>query len=90
LWLGTAPLVSGLIGYALGLRHGDPFGIAFFSHQPVVHRRLRRSDFDAMGSYDAAWKISVIGVTAGIAQMFMDAKPTPNGGRCGRKITTGK
>jgi len=31
-----------------------------------------------MGSYDLAWQIGVaIGVSAGIAQLFMDDRPTP-------------
>jgi len=33
--------------------------------------------FDAMGNYDMAWKIGVaIGLSAGIAQMFMPTEPT--------------
>jgi predicted MFS family arabinose efflux permease len=81
LWLGTAPLVSGLIGHIFGLRYMATLsGVAFFSHQlgSFVGAWGGGLLFDAMGSYDLAWKIGVaIGLAAGVGQMFMDAKPTP-------------
>lgn len=81
LWLGTAPLVSGLIGHIFGLRYMATLsGIAFFSHQlgSFVGAWGGGLLFDALGSYDLAWKIGVgIGLAAGIGQMFMDAKRTP-------------
>jgi len=81
LWLGTAPLVSGLIGHIFGLRYMATLsGVAFFSHQlgSFVGAWGGGLLFDAMGSYDLAWKIGVaIGLSAGVGQMFMDAKPTP-------------
>jgi predicted MFS family arabinose efflux permease len=81
LWLGTAPLVSGLIGQIFGLRYMATLsGVAFFSHQvgSFVGAWGGGLLFDAMGSYDLAWKIGVaIGVSAGIAQLFMDDRPTP-------------
>ncbi len=81
LWLGTAPLVSGLIGQIFGLRYMATLsGIAFFSHQlgSFVGAWGGGLIFDAMGNYDLAWKIGVaIGLSAGIAQMFMDDRPTP-------------
>ncbi|MSP98191.1 MAG: MFS transporter [Betaproteobacteria bacterium] len=80
LWLGTAPLVSGLIAQIFGLRYMATLsGLAFFSHQlgSFVGAWGGGLLFDALGSYDLAWKIGVaIGVSAGIAQMFMDSKPT--------------
>lgn len=80
LWLGTAPLVSGLIGHIFGLRYMATLsGVAFFSHQlgSFVGAWGGGLLFDAMGSYDLAWKIGVaIGLAAGIGQMFMDARPT--------------
>ncbi|OGA14780.1 MAG: MFS transporter [Betaproteobacteria bacterium RIFCSPLOWO2_02_FULL_63_19] len=80
LWLGTAPLVSGLIGHIFGLRYMATLsGVAFFSHQlgSFVGAWGGGLLFDAMGSYDLAWKIGVaIGLMAGIGQMFMDARPT--------------
>jgi predicted MFS family arabinose efflux permease len=81
LWLGTAPLVSGLIGQIFGLRYMATLsGIAFFSHQlgSFIGAWGGGLLFDAMGNYELAWKIGVaIGLAAGIAQMFMDDKPTP-------------
>ena len=81
LWLGTAPLVTGLIGHIFGLRYMATLsGVAFFSHQlgSFVGAWGGGLLFDATGSYDVAWKIGVaIGLAAGVGQMFMDAKPTP-------------
>ena len=81
LWLGTAPLVSGLIGQIFGLRYMATLsGIAFFSHQvgSFVGAWGGGLLFDAMGNYDLAWKVGVaIGLAAGIGQMFMSDKPTP-------------
>ena len=80
LWLGTAPLVSGLIGQIFGLRYMATLsGVAFFSHQlgSFIGAWGGGLLFDATGSYDLAWKIGVaIGLLAGIGQMFMDARPT--------------
>jgi predicted MFS family arabinose efflux permease len=80
LWLGTAPLVSGLIGHIFGLRYMATLsGVAFFSHQlgSFIGAWGGGLIFDAMGSYDVAWKIGVaIGVSAGIAQLFMGTRPT--------------
>jgi predicted MFS family arabinose efflux permease len=80
LWLGTAPLVSGLIGHIFGLRYMATLsGIAFFSHQLGSFLGAWGGGliFDAFGSYDLAWKIGVaIGVSAGIAQLFMETRPT--------------
>ena len=80
LWLGTAPLVSGLISHIFGLRYlATLSGVAFFSHQlgSFVCAWGGGLLFDAMGSYDLAWKIGVaIGLAAGVGQMFMDARPT--------------
>ena len=80
LWLGTAPLVSGLIAHIFGLRYMATLsGIAFFSHQAgsFVGAWGGGLIFDAMGNYDMAWEIGVaIGLSAGIAQMFMQTQPT--------------
>jgi len=80
LWLGTAPLVTGLIGHIFGLRYMATLsGVAFFSHQlgSFIGAWGGGLVFDATGNYDLAWKIGVaIGLTAGIGQMFMDSKPT--------------
>jgi predicted MFS family arabinose efflux permease len=80
LWLGTAPLVSGLIAHIFGLRYMATLsGIAFFSHQAGSFLGAWGGGliFDAMGNYDMAWQIGVaIGLSAGIAQMFMQTQPT--------------
>jgi len=81
LWLGVAPLVSGLVAYIFGLRYMATLtGLAFFCHQTgsFVGAWGGGLIFDALGNYDLAWQIGVaIGVTAGIAQIFMDDSPTP-------------
>ncbi len=80
LWLGTAPLVSGLIGHIFGLRYMATLsGMAFFSHQlgSFVGAWGGGLLFDALGNYNVAWKIGVaIGLSAGIAQLFMETRPT--------------
>ncbi|MDA1324573.1 MAG: MFS transporter [Proteobacteria bacterium] len=81
LWLGVAPLVTGLVGQIFGLRYMATLtGVAFFCHQTGSFFGAWGAGliFDALGNYDLAWQIGVaIGVTAGIAQIFMDDKPTP-------------
>jgi MFS family permease len=81
LWLGVAPLVTGLVGQIFGLRYMATLtGLAFFCHQTGSFFGAWGAGliFDALGNYDLAWQIGVsIGVTAGIAQIFMDDKPTP-------------
>ncbi len=80
LWLGVAPLVTGLVGQIFGLRNMATLtGIAFFCHQTgsFVGAWGAGLLFDAMGNYDLAWQIGVaIGVIAGTAQMFMNDTPT--------------
>ena len=81
LWLGVAPLVNGLVVRIFGLGYVAMLsGIAFFSHQVGSFIGVWGGGliFDAMGNYDLAWQIGVvIGLTAGIAQIFMDDSPTP-------------
>jgi predicted MFS family arabinose efflux permease len=81
LWLGVAPLVTGLVGQIFGLRNMATLtGVAFFCHQTGSFFGAWGAGllFDAMGNYDLAWKIGVaIGVIAGMAQMFMNDTPTP-------------
>ena len=80
LWLGVAPLVTGLVGQIFGLRNMATLtGIAFFCHQTGSFFGAWGAGllFDAMGNYDLAWQIGVaIGVIAGMAQMFMNDTPT--------------
>jgi MFS family permease len=81
LWLGVAPLVTGLVAQIFGLRNMATLtGVAFFCHQTgsFVGAWGAGLLFVALGNYDLAWQIGVvIGVTAGIAQIFMNDKPTP-------------
>ena len=81
LWLGVAPLITGLVAQIFGLRNMATLtGVAFFCHQTgsFVGAWGAGLLFVALGNYDLAWQIGVvIGVTAGIAQIFMNDKPTP-------------
>jgi MFS family permease len=81
LWLGVAPLVNGLVSQIFGLRNMATLtGIAFFCHQTGSFMGAWGAGllFDSMGNYDLAWQIGVlIGVTAGIFQIFMNDTPTP-------------
>lgn len=81
LWLGVAPLVNGLVAQIFGLRYMATLtGIAFFSHQAGSFLGAWGGGllFDALGSYDLAWQLGVaIGMTAGVAQIFMNDRPTP-------------
>ncbi len=80
LWLGVAPLVNGLVAQMFGLRYMATLtGIAFFSHQVGSFLGAWGGGliYDHLGSYDRAWQIAVaIGVIAGIAQIFMNDRPT--------------
>jgi len=81
LWLGVAPLVTGLVGQIFGLRNVATLtGVAFFCHQTgsFVGAWGAGLLFVAFGNYDLAWQIGVlIGIIAGTAQLFMDDRPTP-------------
>ena len=80
LWLGVAPLVNGLVVRIFGLGFVATLaGIAFLSHQLGSFLGAWGAGLivDATGSYDLAWQTGVaIGITAGIAQLFMDDRPT--------------
>ena len=79
LWLGVVPLVNGLVVELFGLRYMTTLvGIAFFSHQIGSFMGAWGGGviYDALGSYDAAWKAAVlIGLIAGFAQMLMNVRP---------------
>ena len=80
LWLGVAPLVTGLVGQIFGLKNMATLtGIAFFCHQTGSFLGAWGAGllFDAFGNYNLAWQIGVvIGITVGMAQLFMNDKPT--------------
>ncbi len=79
LWLGVAPLVSGIIGRVFGLTHFNTlYGIVFFSHQvgSFFGAWMGGVVFDWRGSYDWAWAaLIVIGFTAFTLQWLMDERP---------------
>jgi len=79
LWLGVAPLVTGIIGRVFGLTHFNTlYGIVFLSHQvgSFFGAWMGGVLFDRMGNYDLAWSaLIVIGVTAFLLQWFMDERP---------------
>jgi predicted MFS family arabinose efflux permease len=81
LWLGVVPLVNGLVVQLFGLRWMATLtGIAFLSHQVGSFLGAWGGGliYSVLGSYDWAWKGAVlVGVIAGIAQMRMDARPSP-------------
>jgi predicted MFS family arabinose efflux permease len=79
LWLGVAPLVTGIIGRVFGLTHFNTlYGVVFFSHQvgSFFGAWMGGLVFDRTGNYDFAWgALIVIGVTAFTLQWLMDDRP---------------
>jgi MFS family permease len=73
LWLGVVPLVAGSVAQMFGLRWQAMIqGIAFVSHQLGSFTGAYGGGilFDALGSYDLAWRIGVgLGLTAGVIQI---------------------
>jgi MFS family permease len=80
LWLGVGPLVAGSVVEMFGLRWQAMIqGLAFMSHQLGSFLGAFGGGllFDALGSYDLAWRFGVgMGLTAGIVQvMFALLRP---------------
>jgi predicted MFS family arabinose efflux permease len=79
LWLGVAPLVTGIIGRVFGLTHFNTlYGIVFFSHQvgSFFGAWMGGIVFDWAGNYDFAWgALIVIGLAAFTLQWLMDERP---------------
>lgn len=73
LWLGTIPLVSGLVGRIFGIRHLSMlYGIVFLSHQigSFFGAWMAGLIFDATGSYDVAWGFAIaLGLFAGLVHL---------------------
>lgn len=73
LWLGVGPLVAGSVAEMFGLRWQAMIqGLAFMSHQLGSFLGAFGGGllFDALGSYDLAWRLGVgMGLTAGIVQV---------------------
>jgi predicted MFS family arabinose efflux permease len=79
LWLGVAPLVTGIVGRVFGLTHFNTlYGIVFFSHQlgSFFGAWMGGVLFDRTGNYNFAWgALIVIGLTAFTLQWYMDERP---------------
>lgn len=81
LWLGVGPLVAGAVAEMFGLQWQAMIqGLAFMSHQvgSFVGAYGGGLIYDALGSYNMAWRIGVaVGLAAGIVQIaFALIKPT--------------
>jgi len=81
LWLGVIPLVSGLVADMFGTRYmATLLGISFVMHQvgSFIGAWGGGLIFDALGSYDIAWRIGVtIGTGAGVAQILFGGPIRP-------------
>jgi predicted MFS family arabinose efflux permease len=79
LWLGVAPLVSGLVGRVFGLKYfGTLYGFVFLSHSlgSVAGALLGGITFDLTHSYGAAWLALIgIGLLAFTLQWPMNDRP---------------
>ncbi len=79
LWLGVAPLVTGIISRMFGLAHFSMlFGLSFMSHQvgSFIGAWMGGWVFDVTGTYDWAWvALVVIGTIAFTLQWTMDDRP---------------
>jgi len=79
LWLSTVPLTSGLVATFFGTRWMSMlFGIVFFSHQlgSFLGVWLAGRLYDATGSYDAMWWISIaLGIASGLVHWPIQEKP---------------
>jgi predicted MFS family arabinose efflux permease len=79
LWLGVAPLVTGIIGRVFGLTHFNTlYGIVFLSHQvgSFFGAWMGGLVFDRFGNYNFAWgALIAIGMAAFTLQWLMDERP---------------
>jgi len=76
LWLGVAPLVTGIIGRVFGLTHFNTlYGVVFLSHQvgSFFGAWMGGVVFDLTGNYNFGWgALIVIGLAAFTLQWLMD------------------
>ncbi|HTO48451.1 MAG TPA: MFS transporter [Burkholderiales bacterium] len=81
LWLGVAPLVTGLIGRVFGLTHFNTlYGIVFLGHQAgsFAGAWMGGLVFDLTGGYGVGWgALITIGAIAFTLQWTMDDRPPP-------------
>jgi MFS family permease len=79
LWLGTVPLTSGLVAQIFGMRYmATLFGFVFLSHQLGSFLGAWYGGFvyDATGSYDAVWWVSVaLGVASAVLHWPIKDQP---------------
>ena len=79
LWLGVIPLVSGHVAEMFGTRYmATLLGISFVVHQTgsFIGAWGGGLIFDALGSYDMAWRIGVsISFMAGVTQILFGGPP---------------
>ena len=79
LWLGVAPLVTGIIARVFGLTHFNTlYGVVFLSHQvgSFFGAWMGGLVFDWSGNYNFAWgALIVIGLAAFMLQWLMDESP---------------
>ncbi|MBI1943982.1 MAG: MFS transporter [Betaproteobacteria bacterium] len=90
LWLGVAPLVTGIIGRVFGLTHFNTlYGIVFFSHQvgSFFGAWMGGLVFDRFGNYNFGWgALIAVGLTAFTLQWLMDERPPAERGRVGGAV----
>jgi predicted MFS family arabinose efflux permease len=79
LWLGVAPLITGIIGRVFGLTHFNTlYGVVFLSHQlgSFFGAWMGGVVLDRFGNYNVAWgALIAIGLTAFTLQWLMDENP---------------
>src|SRR5438477_3850358 len=79
LWLGVAPLITGIIGRVFGLTHFNTlYGVVFLSHQlgSFFGAWMGGVVLDRFGNYNFAWgALIAIGLTAFTLQWLMDERP---------------
>ena len=79
LWLGVAPLITGVIGRVFGFGHFNAlYGTVFLSHQfgSFAGAWMGGVVFSATGSYSYAWAALIaIGASAFLLQWTMDDRP---------------
>jgi predicted MFS family arabinose efflux permease len=79
LWLGTVPLTSSIVAQVFGTRHFSMlFGVVFMSHQVggFSGAWLGGYIYDATGSYDLMWMVSVaLGLAAAALHWPISDKP---------------
>ena len=79
LWLGVAPLVTGIIGRVFGLTHFNTlYGVVFLSHQvgSFFGAWMGGVVYDNTGNYNFAWgALIAIGLAAFTLQWLMDERP---------------